>query len=231
MTPTCLLLDLDGTLVDSAPGITGSVTAALMAVGAPVPDADTLRSFVGPPMYQTFREVVGLDEPTAKRALRFYRAEYARTGALDSRVYDGVPALLEILESAGLPMAVATSKVEDQAVRITEHYGLAKHMVTVCGTSDAAGRSDKTEVIRECLRRLRRQGVDISRPLMVGDRGYDVLSAADVGIPTIRVLWGYGAADESARACATVDSPRALVQRLLSSGEAEDGGLLSHHHS
>ncbi|WP_326778899.1 HAD hydrolase-like protein [Streptomyces sp. NBC_01445] len=218
MRPTCLLLDLDGTLVDSAPGITSSVAATLMAIGAPVPDPDRLRSFVGPPMYQTFREVVCLDGPTAKRALQLYRAEYARTGALDSSVYEGVPDLLEALARAGFPMAVATSKVEDQAVRITEHYGLAAHMVTVCGTSDVAGRSSKRDVIRECLQRLRLHGVDISRPLMVGDRGYDVLSAAAEGIPAIRVLWGYGAADESAHAYATAKSPLALAQRLLCSG-------------
>jgi phosphoglycolate phosphatase len=86
------VLDLDGTLVDSAAGATASVVTALMAVGAPIPDTDSLFSFVGPPMYQTFREVVGLDELTAQRALRLYRADYAERGAVHSRVYDGFPA-------------------------------------------------------------------------------------------------------------------------------------------
>jgi phosphoglycolate phosphatase len=221
LTPTCLLLDLDGTLVDSAAGITASVAATLTAIGVPVPDSDTLRSFVGPPMRQTFREVVGLDEPAAERALRLYRADYAERGALNSRIYDGVPGLLETLAAAGLPMGVATSKVEDQAERITEHYGLAAHLVTVCGTSDAEGRATKRDVIRECLRRMREDGVDVSRPLMVGDRGYDVLSAAAEGIPAIRVLWGYGDPTESARAHATVDSPQALARLLSSSGRPE----------
>ncbi|MGW2888117.1 HAD hydrolase-like protein [Streptomyces griseoruber] len=135
------------------PGIAAGVASALTGIGVPVPDGDTLRSFVGPPMYRSFREVVGLDELTAKRALRLYRAAYAETGDLDSRMYDGVPGLLEELAAAGIPMAVATSKVEDQAVRITEHYGLATHLVTVCGTSDRAGRTTKRDVIRECLRR------------------------------------------------------------------------------
>ncbi|MFC6063071.1 HAD hydrolase-like protein [Streptomyces ochraceiscleroticus] len=151
MTPTCLLLDLDGTLVDSASGITAGVATALAALGVPVPDADTLRSFVGPPMYQTFREVIGLDEPTAQQALRLYRADYAEYGALASTVYDGVLALLEVLATAGLPMAVATSKIEDQAVRITEHHGLAPYLVAVCGTSDAEGRHTKQDVIQHCL--------------------------------------------------------------------------------
>ena len=217
---SCLLIDLDGTLVDSAPGITASVTAALTEINVPVPDADALRSFVGPPMRQTFREVVGLDDSAAESAVRLYRRHYAEIGALDSRVYDGVPELLEALAAAGWPMAVATSKVEDQAVRIAEHYGLAEHMVTVCGTSDAQGRRTKREVIRECLRRMDERGVDVSRPLMVGDRGYDVLSAAAEGVPAIRVLWGYGSPEESAEALATAASPQDLAGLLLSSSES-----------
>jgi phosphoglycolate phosphatase len=212
--PTCLLLDLDGTLVDSAPGITASVSAALMEIGHPVPPADALRSFVGPPMRETFRKVVGLDQATAERALSLYRRRYAETGALNSGVYAGVPELLDAVAASGLPVAVATSKVEDQAVRVAEHHGLAPRLVTVCGTSDAERRTTKREVIRECLRRMWEQGVDVSTPLMVGDRGYDVLSAADEGVPAIHVLWGYGTPDESVGAVATAASPDALARLL-----------------
>ena len=217
--PTCLLLDLDGTLVDSAPGITASVTAALTEIGHPVPSADALRGFVGPPMRQSFLEVVGLDPATAERALVLYRRHYAETGALDSSLYDGVPELLDALAASGLPMAVATSKVEDQAVRVADHYGLASRLVTVCGTSDVDGRATKREVIRECLRRMREQGVDVSAPLMVGDRGYDVQSAAAEGVPTVHVLWGYGTRDESLGAVATAASPAALERWLERSSD------------
>ncbi|TDC65963.1 HAD family hydrolase [Micromonospora sp. KC207] len=229
VTPTCILLDLDGTLVDSAAGIAASVVMALEEIGVPIPDGDTLLSFIGPPMYQSFRNVLGLDELTASRALQLYRAAYVERGALNSRLYDEVPALLETLAAAGFPMAVATSKVEHQAERIIEHYGLTAHLVTVCGTSDGAGRSTKRDVIRECLLRLRAQGIDASRPLMVGDRGYDVQSAAAEGIPAIRVLWGYGAPVESTGAYATAESPRALARMLVSPREPKD--LVSHSRS
>jgi phosphoglycolate phosphatase len=227
VSPTCLLLDLDGTLVDSAPGITASVTAALTGIGVPVPDAGALRSFVGPPMRQTFREVVGLDPSTAEQAVQLYRRHYAEIGAMDSSVYDGVPDLLEALSAAGWPMAVATSKVEDQAHRIVEHHGLGAHLSTVCGTSDSESRSTKRQVIRECLSRLREQGVDVSRPLMVGDRGYDVRSAAAEGVPAIMVLWGYGSPDESGQALATADSPQALARLLLRVSESPEPAAMS----
>jgi len=119
-------------------------------------------------------------------------------------------------------MAVATSKVDDQAHRVVEHHGLVAHLMTVCGTSDAEGRSTKREVIRECLSRMRERGVDVSRPLMVGDRGYDVLSAAAEGVPTIRVLWGYGSPEESAEALATANSPQGLARLLLRVSESPE---------
>ena len=220
MLPTCLLLDLDGTLVDSAPGIMASVAAALTGVGVPVPAAGALRSFVGPPMRETFREVIGLDEATAEHALQLYRSHYAAIGAMDSSVYDGVQDLLAALSEADVPMAVATSKVEDQAHRVVERHGLAGHLITLCGTSDAEGRYTKRDVIRECLRRLQERGVDVSRPLMVGDRGYDVLSAAAEGVPAVMVMWGYGSPDEAEPALATADSPQALARLLLSTHAA-----------
>jgi phosphoglycolate phosphatase len=212
--PTCVLLDLDGTLIDSAPGVTASAAQALRSVGAPVPDASTLRGFVGPPMYDTFRNVVGLDEPTSRAALAAYRAEYARHGAAAAAPYDGIPELLDALAARGVPMGVATSKVEDQAELMARRFGLDSRLRTVCGVADEAGRTTKRLVIRECLTRLRASGADVRRPIMVGDRAYDVESAAAEGIPAVHVRWGYGGPAESAGAVACVAEPAELIALL-----------------
>ena len=136
---TCVLFDMDGTLLDSAPGVTASAAEALAAVGASVPSQDELCRFVGPPMIESFRTVAGLDEPTAQRALQHYRKAYADNGAEQSSLYDGIIELLEELQSAGIPMAVATSKVEDQAVRLARRFGIERHFINVCGASDSEG--------------------------------------------------------------------------------------------
>ena len=68
---------------------------------------------------------------------------------------------------------------------------------------------------------MHERGVDVSSPLMVGDRGYDVLSAAAEGVPAIHVLWGYGTPDESAEALATAASPQALARLLLRSNASQ----------
>ncbi|MFQ6155204.1 HAD hydrolase-like protein [Micrococcus luteus] len=220
MNPTCVLLDLDGTLVASAPGIIASARTALIRVGAVVPDEGVLRTFVGPPMYQSFREVLGLDEPTARTALEAYRAEYARAGAVNSALFAGIREAIETLDAARMPMAVATSKVEDQAVRMIRHHGLGDLITTVCGTSDEAGRTSKRSVIRECLARLSGSGVDVARPVMVGDRAYDVASAAAEQLPTVYVQWGYGSPTEAAGAATSVRSPSELAALLLASTNA-----------
>ena len=212
---SCILFDMDGTLLDSAPGVTTSAAQALAAVGAPVPSMDILRRFVGPPMIESFRSVSQLDEKTAQKALQHYRKAYADHGAEQSSPYDGIIDLLERLHSAGIPMAVATSKVEDQAIRLARMFGIDCHFITVCGASDSEGRASKADVIAELLLRLHSTGVDISSPAMVGDRSYDVAGAAIHGIPTIFALWGYGEAEEASQAAAVAASPAALLPLIL----------------
>jgi phosphoglycolate phosphatase len=207
---SCILFDMDGTLLDSAPGVMDSAARALKAVNAPVPPQRDLLKYVGPPMYESFRQSAGLDTATAQEALRHYRATYAETGAELSSLFDGVSGLLEQLASLQCPMAVATSKVEDQAVRLAGAFGIDRHFADICGASDAAGRASKEDVIAESLGRLKVQGVDISSPVMVGDRRYDVAGAAAHGVPTIFVAWGYGDPSEARGAAAVAETPEVL---------------------
>ncbi|MDP9695325.1 UNVERIFIED_ORG: phosphoglycolate phosphatase [Arthrobacter globiformis] len=208
---------MDGTLLDSAPGVTASAAQALAAVGAAVPPMDELRRFVGPPMMESFRTVSQLDGKTAQKALQHYRKDYADHGAEQCLPYDGIVELLDHLHAAGMPMAVATSKVEDQAIRLARRFGIDGYFVNICGASDHDGRATKSEVIAELLVRLQSEGVDISSPAMVGDRSYDIAGAAQHGIPTIFARWGYGDAGEASQAAAVVTSPPALLPLMLAS--------------
>ncbi|ALE05622.1 haloacid dehalogenase [Arthrobacter sp. ERGS1:01] len=223
---TCIFFDMDGTLLDSAPGVTSSAAQALIAVGAQVPPLDELRRFVGPPMIESFRTVSGLDEPTAKRAIKHYRAAYADHGAEQSSIYAGIIELLDQLKAAGIPMAVATSKVEDQAERLAQRFGITRHFANICGASDNEGRADKKQVIAELLLRLESQGVDVSNPVMIGDREYDVSGAAAHGIPTIFVSWGYGDLGEASHAKAIASSPEALLPMVLNRSRNYEPALI-----
>ncbi|MDV3135431.1 HAD-IA family hydrolase [Mycobacterium sp. 29Ha] len=188
--PQLVIFDLDGTLTDSAQGIVASFRHALDAVGAVVPDGDLATMIVGPPMHHTLRDM-GLGE-VADAAIAAYREDYLDRGWAMNRPFDGIPALLADLRAAGVRLAVATSKAEPTAVRILAHFGLDGHFEVIAGASVDGLRATKSEVVKRALAQLEPLP---DRVLMVGDRSHDVEGAAEHGIDTVVVAWGYGRSD------------------------------------
>jgi phosphoglycolate phosphatase len=198
-----VLFDLDGTLTDSAPGLVSCIGYALDKMGIEPPDAETMRTFLGPPLWVTFRDHFGLDEEQVVRAIELYRERYHDTGMFENTVYDGIRDTLQALRDANIRMAIATSKPEYSATRILEHFDLAQYFEFI-GADDLEGsRASKTKVIAHVLANT---GLDptTQRLIMVGDRRHDVEGAASHGIDTIGVLWGYGDHAELANAGARV---------------------------
>lgn len=212
---TVVLVDLDGTVVDSARGITATLAYTLRRMGLPVPPPARLVEFVGPPIMDGFRDIAGLDAQQSETALAIYRERYAAQGAYDAEVYRGVPEALRSLRDSGLPLALATSKPETQATRILEHFGLRGLFTVLAGASDDERRSEKADVIEWCLGLLDDAGVDRSLPVMVGDRIHDVRGAAAHGIGTIFAEWGYGDPAEASGAIALARRPRDLPDVVL----------------
>ena len=188
--PQLVIFDLDGTLTDSAQGIVASFRHALGSIGAVVPDGDLVAMIVGPPMHHTLQEM-GLGEQ-ADAAIAAYREDYLARGWAMNRPFDGIPALLADLRSAGVRLAVATSKAEPTAHRILAHFGLDGHFEVIAGASVDGLRATKSEVVKHALAQLEPLP---ERVLMVGDRSHDVEGAAEHGIDTVVVDWGYGHAD------------------------------------
>lgn len=190
VSPQLVLFDLDGTLTDSAAGIVASFLHALGEIGAMAPEGDLAGRIVGPPMHQTLTSM-GLGDQ-AQQAFAAYRAEYTTTGWSNNSLFDGIPDLLADLRSAGVRLAVATSKSEQTARRIIEHFGIDGYFEVIAGASADGTRSSKAEVVAHALAQLAPLP---ERVLMVGDRSHDVEGAAAHGIDTVVVGWGYGASD------------------------------------
>lgn len=188
--PQLVIFDLDGTLTDSAEGIVSSFRHALAAVGAPVPDGDLAGMVVGPPMPHTLAGM-GLGEHT-DAAIAAFRADYTTRGWAMNRLFDGVAGLLAELRASGVRLAVATSKAEPTARRILAHFGLDEHFEVIAGASPDGTRAAKRDVLAHALAQL---DPIPERVVMVGDRSHDVEGAAEHGIDTVVVGWGYGAAD------------------------------------
>ncbi len=205
------LFDLDGTMIDSAPGITSTVAESMRALGLPVPGPDVLIRLVGPPIMDGFREVLGLADADAAALLVAYRARYASTGALETVAFPGVA---EALDRIAQPLAVATSKPWPLATAILERLGLADRFVAICGANADDTGSSKAEVVAKALEALRAAGCDMRAPVMIGDRLHDVEGAAANGVPTIFAAWGYGHEGEAAGSTAVATRPAEVADLL-----------------
>lgn len=182
-----ILFDLDGTLTDSGEGIINCAELALQHFGLSVPDRQTMRQFVGPPLDATFIRF-GVPAEKAQEAIRVYRSRYTTIGLFENFPYPGIENALKTLKAQGHRLFVATSKPEGMSVQILEKFGLAKYFEKICGATLDGSRGSKADVIAYLLA----QADDISHTIMVGDTTYDVIGAAKHGIETIGVSWGYG---------------------------------------
>lgn len=207
-----ILFDLDGTLTDAGEGIINCASLALQELGLPVPDRETMRSFVGPPLRETFQKF-GVSPEDVETAVAIYRKRYIPIGMFENAPYPGIHALLAALKDAGHRLYVATSKPGSMAIAILEKFKLAPYFDLICGATMDATRDSKDKVIRYLLDTI----APSDETVMVGDTSFDVLGAAAHDIPTIGVAWGYGEVEElrSAGAIAIAYSPAQLLEMLL----------------
>lgn len=186
-----VLFDLDGTLTDSGEGIINCATLALRHFGLPIPSYADMRTFVGPPLRDSFIRF-GVPADQADEAIRVYRSRYIPTGMFENTPYPGIRELLEALRAEGYTLYVATSKPEEMSVTILEKFDLAKYFHRICGASIDSSRSTKDAVIAYLLESSGAK----EDMVMVGDTKYDILGAKAHGIPAIGVGWGYGKVEE-----------------------------------
>jgi phosphoglycolate phosphatase len=188
-----VLFDVDGTLLDSAPGILHTLGEVFRQMGVDPAGLD-LRRYLGPPLRRTFGEHFA-DEAKIELATQLYRASYKEKGSHECLPYPGVKEMLERLHAAGLFLATATSKPTSVVEPILREQGLASCFDFIAGASMDKSRDTKTEVIRYVLAQPALQG---KRVLMVGDRKDDMHGAADCGLEAAAVLYGYGSREELA---------------------------------
>lgn len=212
---SCILFDLDGTISDSATGITSSLGYMFEALGREVPDEEELLAYVGPPILDSFRDRAGMDDVEAAQALSIYRRHYLENSSNESKIFEGIPQVLRAIYESGIPLSLATSKPEFPASVLLDNANLTQYFRVLAGASIDEIRSAKKDVVEDAMRRFRMIGVDVSNPVMVGDRMHDVEGATAHGIPTIFVQWGYGSPVEQEGAIAVVTHPSQLLPLLL----------------
>ena len=188
-----ILFDVDGTLLDSAPGILYTLREVFRTMGTDITGVDLMR-YVGPPLRKTFAEYYD-DEARIEEATELYRASYAVTGCHMCKPYPGAAQMLRRLREAGLTLCTATCKPTHVVAPILEEQGLTPLLDLVAGASMDKSRDTKAAVIQYVLDQPLLQG---KRALMVGDRHDDMQGAKACGLDAAAALYGYGSREELA---------------------------------
>lgn len=219
-----IVFDLDGTLTDSKQGIIGGIQYALEKEGLPPFDESQITAYIGGPLREVICKHHGLDDEAATRLIARFRDYYRRIGIYENRLFPGIGELLETLHRQGRRMAIATAKPTASAQVVLRLFRIADRFEVVSGSDVAAGRGTKTEILEYALKELAVDGS--ARPVMIGDRCYDIEAAHANGIDSIGLIHGYGDPDELEVAGAThvADTTESLGRLLgLSCSLPEQG--------
>ncbi len=188
-----ILFDLDGTLTNPFVGITGGVMYALGELGYDCPPREELTSFIGPPLFDEFTRRFGMNEDTAREAVRLYRVYYAERGLYENELIGGAEKLLAELKRKGKRICLATSKPLAFAEKILQYFKVDGYFDHIGAATMDGKIGTKEEVIRLVLENT---GAKPRECLMVGDRFHDIVGAHKTGMECAAVLTGFGSWEE-----------------------------------
>ena len=213
-----ILFDVDGTLIDSAPGIINTLKEVFAKMGVDTTNVN-LRRYLGPPLRKSFGEHF-TDPALIEKATNLYRDSYAVKGSHECAAYPGAAEMLQHLKAAGLILCTATSKPTQVVTPILKEKGLADYFDFIGGASMDEARVNKDDVIRYVLEENCISEEEKPSVIMVGDREHDVYGAKKTGLSVIGVLYGYGSREELQSAgtdylCETPEETAKLLKGMM----------------
>ena len=211
-----VLFDLDGTLNDPYEGITSCIKYALQSVGLDEEDPAKLRSFIGPPLRDTFAKY-GFDSENCEKLVAKYREKFLVTGIHQNVPYEGVHEMLKTLHEHGCKIALASCKPEHACKIILEETGMLKYFDVVSGATLDKTLDTKPAIIALSLERLGVTEEELEHVYMVGDRDMDIIGAHENKVTAVGALFGYGGEEELREAGADyiISSPLELIDIVL----------------
>lgn len=195
-----VLLDFDGTVADTGEGIFSSVRYAIEAMGFdPLPE-EVIHTFIGPPIFSSFKRALNLSDEDSARAVEKYRERYVEDGIYKLQIYDGLEKLMQDMKKSGIKLAIASSKPENFIIKILEFLKMDSLFDYISAPESDKAPESKTALVERAVSRL---GIEKSRAVMIGDRYFDIDGAKGAGIDSIGVTFGFGSRDELQNAGAT----------------------------
>jgi len=210
---SAILFDLDGTLVDSLPGIAAALNAALAADGLPAHPEPAVRDFVGDGLETTIRRAcppdIRGDDARNARLVDSFRAFYQDMWRGGTRVFPGISELLAGLAADGIPLAVLSNKSHAFTVEMTAEIFPTVPFKAVLGLRPGAPPKPDPSGALEVAAALR---IEPEHCLIIGDSTMDIETARQAGMRSCAVTWGYH--DEARLAAAGAGAIAADVASL-----------------
>ncbi|PWD60872.1 HAD hydrolase-like protein [Pectobacterium parmentieri] len=218
-----IIFDLDGTIIDSVPGIKESLIYAIRKQGHMIDDGIDIASLIGPPMHSIVRTLLEpYGDSRVEETINIYRAHYGQFGLYNSVIYEGILSVLKTLKQRGDKLFIATSKRQLFAGEILDDMKISPFFSDIIGTPLDGKMDDKTKLLAYLLTQ---NGLEPRCSIMVGDRGDDIIAAQNNQLLSVGVLWGYGTANELAThqadiLCAQPTELCQVIDKIMSSHPA-----------
>lgn len=189
MSCQAVFFDLDGTLMDTSGGIMHATDYVVEKFHLAALTEDELRSFIGPPIQDSFQHHYGLDKDQAWKLATAWRNAYKDKFLLEAVPYEDIYDVLRLCRKQGIKTGVATNKREDYAQELLGHFHFTPLLDCIVGT-DFEGKLRKPDLIRICMDKT---GVtDEKQCIMVGDTAGDWKAARKAGVNFLGVSYGFG---------------------------------------
>ena len=213
----CLIFDLDGTLVNSLPGIVGSLNRSLIGHGLPPHSHAAIRAFIGDGLHTLVQRAAPAGTVPAEidALVTQFKNDYALSWAEGTVVYPGIHSLLDELQRSGYPLAVLSNKTHSFTEIITRTVFPLIYFARVLGQQEGIPPKPHPAGAFQIALTL---GAALDNCVMIGDSTMDLETAANAGMQAIAVTWGYHDRKRLITAGATriIDHPSELPALLSS---------------
>lgn len=185
-----LIFDLDGTLVDSLPGIAASLNRTLSAHGLPGHSTAVIRSFIGDGLKTLVQRASSATvNPTLRDSLiALFKKDYELSWIHGTKAYPGIHHMLDELQKSGFPFAVLSNKTHDFTVMMVHAMFPLIHFAKVLGQQEGIPHKPNPDGALQIASAL---GASPANAIIIGDSTIDLETAANAGMQAIAVTWGY----------------------------------------
>lgn len=208
----CVLFDLDGTLVDTAPDLIACLNRTLAAHGFPEAAADGVRPLISHGALAMIRHCAEVEQAEAERMLEFMLNQYEDNIADYSRLFDGLADSLQAIEAKGLKWGVVTNKKRRFTEPLLAALGLRQRAACVIsGDSTPSSKPNPEPMFAAC----REAGVAPENCVYLGDAAHDITAGKRANMKTLAAVYGYLKTDdvpESWGADGLIERPQQLME-------------------